>query len=100
MSEQPAGLEAAFSEKRWTVPLGASPALPRPWSSPVSTTAALLPLGRYQKRGIGVLAVSVIRLASRRCCSSAEGTAARERSSHGSPLSALRSEERRVGKGS
>ena len=30
-----------------------------------------------------------MRLASRRCCSSADGTAARERSSHGRPLEAL-----------
>src|SRR3954452_11485761 len=89
LTEQPGELAAVFSEKRWIVPLGASPALPRPWSSPVSTTAALLPFGRYQKRGIGVLAVWVMRLASRRCCSSADGIAARERSSHGRPLAAL-----------
>ena len=45
------------------------------WSSPVSTTAAFSPRGRYQKRGSGALSrfISVIRFASRRCCSSACG---------------------------
>ena len=50
---------------------------PLPWSSPVSTTAAFPPRGRYQKRGSGVRSrfICVMRLASRRCCSSACGIA-------------------------
>ena len=45
------------------------------WSSPVMTTAAFSPRGRYQKRGIGRASsdICVIRFASRRCCSSACG---------------------------
>ena len=42
------------------------------WSSPLRTTAAFSPRGRYQKRGRGIWSafMSVIRLSSRRCCSS------------------------------
>ena len=42
-------------------------------SSPVVTTTAFLPSGKYQKRGSGLRARPTLRimLASRRCCSSA-----------------------------
>ena len=51
--------------------------LPGEWSSPLITTAAFSPRGRYQKRGSGILSASigVIRLTSSRCCSSACGIA-------------------------
>ena len=47
------------------------------WSSPLITTTAFSPRGRYQKRGSGSLSrsISVIRFSSSRCCSSACGIA-------------------------
>ena len=61
------------ASKRVELPDGAAAALP--WSSPVMTTAACSPRGRYQKRGIGMTSsdICVIRFASSRCCSSACG---------------------------
>ncbi len=67
-TEQPLGLAAMNWSKRPPVP-------PLAWSSPVMTTAAFLPLGRYQNLGNGLESISWIRLASRRCCSSACGMA-------------------------
>ena len=47
------------------------------WSSPVMTTTARSPRGKYQKRGIGMRSalMCVMRFASSRCCSSACGIA-------------------------
>ena len=71
---QPGGLSALKRSKLLAVPPGAYAG---EWSSPLITTAALLPRGRYQKRGSGSLSrsISVIRLSSSRCCSSACGIA-------------------------
>ncbi len=67
-TEQPAGLSDWYWLKRPAVP-------PCAWSSPVMTTTAFSPRGRYQKRGIGLRsrAIVVTRFASKRCCSSACG---------------------------
>ena len=46
-TEQPAGLSALYWSKRPAVP-------PLAWSSPVMTTTAFSPRGKYQKRGSGL----------------------------------------------
>ena len=60
----------------------APPVPPLPWSSPVITTAAFSSRGRNQNRGSGFRSgfICPIRLASRRCCSSACGIATLSRS--------------------
>ena len=69
---QPAGLRALKRSNANAVPPGA---FPGEWSSPLITTTAFSPRGRYQKRGSGILSafISVIRFTSSRCCSSACG---------------------------
>ena len=94
-TEQPAGLCAlVLCRSGRAVP-------PLPWSSPVMTTTAFSPRGKYQKRGSGLRSRFIwpIRLASRRCCSSACGIATLLRSTQsgcGSPaaLPKNRSSER------
>ena len=73
-TEQPDGLAAAYVLNRPEVP-------PVAWSSPVATMAALWVPGKYQNRGSGSRSrtITVRRLASRRCCSSACGTCTLER---------------------
>ena len=68
-TEQPGGLAAAYVLNRPDVP-------PVAWSSPVATIAALVVPGKYQNLGSGnrSRAITVSRLASSRCCSSACGT--------------------------
>src|SRR3954452_660078 len=75
-TEQPAGLLALYCSKRPAVP-------PVAWSSPVATTTAFLPRGKYHSRGSGVRLRAVVstRLASKRCCSSPCEIATLERSS-------------------
>src|SRR4051794_7136341 len=74
-TEQPDGLLALYCSKRPAVP-------PVAWSSPVATTTAFLPRGKYHSRGNGLRLRDIvsIKLASKRCCSSACGTATFERS--------------------
>jgi hypothetical protein len=50
---------------------------PTAWSSPVITTTAFSPRGRYQNRGSGFLSALIVTImfTSRRCCSSACGIA-------------------------
>ena len=55
---QPGGLLRDLASKRPAVP-------PPPWSSPVITTAAFSPRGRYQKRGSGARSCSICRRGSR-----------------------------------
>ena len=85
---QPCG-DASSKRSNWPI----VPGLPSPWSSPVITTAAFSPRGRYQKRGSGTRssACCVIRLARSRCCSSACGIRTLLKSSQ---LPAYRSFER------
>jgi hypothetical protein len=66
VTEQPAGLAALYWSNRPAVP-------PTPWSSPVMTTTAFSPRGKYQKRGSGFLSRFIwpMRFTRSRCCSSA-----------------------------
>ena len=70
----PGGLNALNRSKLLAVPPGAYVG---EWSSPLITTAAFLPRGRYQKCGSGSLSrsIKVIRFTNSRCCSSACGIA-------------------------
>ena len=71
-TEQPGELAAMCWSNRPSVP-------PSPWSSSVITTAAWWSRGKYQNRGSALRSrsISVIRLTSSRCCSSAWGIAIR-----------------------